>query len=127
VIERAVPLPKTDDVEAKLREFSLQTGLSMGEPASPGAASSARCTEATVATGPRRRRRTSECWQNLRRFEQVSRLRDHNHRAGALPPLTEAFPLEVSHEHADLDLYRLCGGNPLDGNYFEHACPARAR
>ncbi|WP_320537630.1 SAM-dependent methyltransferase [Pseudarthrobacter sp. IC2-21] len=31
VIERAVPLPKTDDVEAKLREFSLQTGLSMTE------------------------------------------------------------------------------------------------
>jgi methyltransferase (TIGR00027 family) len=31
VIERTVPLPKTDDVEAKLREFSLQTGLSMAE------------------------------------------------------------------------------------------------
>ena len=31
VIERAVSLPKTDDVEAKLREFSLQTGLSMTE------------------------------------------------------------------------------------------------
>ncbi|MDE8669898.1 SAM-dependent methyltransferase [Pseudarthrobacter sp. H3Y2-7] len=31
VIERAVPLPKTDDVEAKLRDFSLQTGLSMTE------------------------------------------------------------------------------------------------
>ncbi|ABK02330.1 putative methyltransferase [Arthrobacter sp. FB24] len=31
VIERAVPLPATDDVEAKLREFSLQTGLSMDE------------------------------------------------------------------------------------------------
>jgi methyltransferase (TIGR00027 family) len=31
VIERAVPLPKTDDVEAKLREFSLQTGLSVSE------------------------------------------------------------------------------------------------
>jgi methyltransferase (TIGR00027 family) len=31
VIERAVPLPKTDDVDAKLREFSLQTGLSMSE------------------------------------------------------------------------------------------------
>jgi hypothetical protein len=31
VIERAVPLPKTDDVEAKLRDFSLQTGLSMSE------------------------------------------------------------------------------------------------
>jgi methyltransferase (TIGR00027 family) len=31
VIERAVPLPKTDEVEAKLREFSLQTGLSMAE------------------------------------------------------------------------------------------------
>jgi O-methyltransferase involved in polyketide biosynthesis len=29
VIERAVPLPKTADVEAKLRDFSLQTGLSM--------------------------------------------------------------------------------------------------
>jgi O-methyltransferase involved in polyketide biosynthesis len=31
VIERAVPLPKTDDVDAKLRDFSLQTGLSMSE------------------------------------------------------------------------------------------------
>jgi O-methyltransferase involved in polyketide biosynthesis len=31
VIERAVPLPKTDDVEAKLRDFSLQTGLSISE------------------------------------------------------------------------------------------------
>ena len=31
VIERAVPLPKTDDLEAKLRDFSLQTGLSMSE------------------------------------------------------------------------------------------------
>jgi methyltransferase (TIGR00027 family) len=31
VIERAVPLPKTDDFEAKLRDFSLQTGLPMRE------------------------------------------------------------------------------------------------
>jgi methyltransferase (TIGR00027 family) len=31
VIERAVPLPRTDEVEAKLREFSVQTGLSMTE------------------------------------------------------------------------------------------------
>jgi methyltransferase (TIGR00027 family) len=31
VIERAVPLPKTDDLEGKLRDFSLQTGLSMSE------------------------------------------------------------------------------------------------
>ncbi|MGN7251878.1 SAM-dependent methyltransferase [Arthrobacter sp. SAFR-014] len=31
VIERAVPLPKTDDIEAKLREFSEQTGLPMSE------------------------------------------------------------------------------------------------
>lgn len=31
VIERAVPLPKTDDVEAKLHEFSQQTGLPMSE------------------------------------------------------------------------------------------------
>lgn len=31
VIERAVPLPATDDVEAKLREFSAQTGLPMSE------------------------------------------------------------------------------------------------
>ena len=31
VIERAVPLPKTEDLEAKLRDFSLQTGLPMGE------------------------------------------------------------------------------------------------
>lgn len=31
VIERAIPLPATDDVEAKLREFSAQTGLSMGD------------------------------------------------------------------------------------------------
>jgi methyltransferase (TIGR00027 family) len=31
VIERAVPLPKTDDVEAKLRAFRLQTGLSVSE------------------------------------------------------------------------------------------------
>ena len=31
VIERAVALPKTDDLEAKLRDFSLQTGLSMSE------------------------------------------------------------------------------------------------
>lgn len=31
VIERAVPLPKTDDVEAKLRDFSLRTGLSMSD------------------------------------------------------------------------------------------------
>lgn len=31
VIERAVPLPKTDDMEARLRDFSLQTGLPMSE------------------------------------------------------------------------------------------------
>lgn len=31
VIERAVPLPAGADVEAKLRDFSLQTGLSMDE------------------------------------------------------------------------------------------------
>lgn len=31
VIERAVPLPKTDGFEAKLRDFSLQTGLPMSE------------------------------------------------------------------------------------------------
>ncbi|WP_395401942.1 SAM-dependent methyltransferase [Arthrobacter sp. UC242_113] len=31
VIERAVALPKTDDIEAKLREFSEQTGLPMSE------------------------------------------------------------------------------------------------
>ncbi|MFE4833891.1 SAM-dependent methyltransferase [Arthrobacter sp. NPDC056691] len=31
VIERAVPLPKTDDIEAKLLEFSQQTGLPMSE------------------------------------------------------------------------------------------------
>jgi methyltransferase (TIGR00027 family) len=31
VIERAVPLPKTADLEAKLRDFSLQTGLPMSE------------------------------------------------------------------------------------------------
>jgi methyltransferase (TIGR00027 family) len=31
VIERAVPLPKTEDFEAKLRDFSLQTGLPMSE------------------------------------------------------------------------------------------------
>ncbi|VXC50526.1 S-adenosyl-L-methionine-dependent methyltransferase [Arthrobacter sp. 9AX] len=31
VIERAVPLPKTEDFEAKLREFSLQTGLPMSQ------------------------------------------------------------------------------------------------
>jgi methyltransferase (TIGR00027 family) len=31
VIERAVPLPATEDVEAKLREFSAQTGLPMSE------------------------------------------------------------------------------------------------
>jgi methyltransferase (TIGR00027 family) len=31
VMERAVPLPKTDDIEAKLREFSEQTGLPMSE------------------------------------------------------------------------------------------------
>lgn len=31
VIERAVALPKTDGLEAKLRDFSLQTGLSMSE------------------------------------------------------------------------------------------------
>jgi methyltransferase (TIGR00027 family) len=31
VIERAVPLPKTDDFEARLREFSLQTGLPMSQ------------------------------------------------------------------------------------------------
>jgi methyltransferase (TIGR00027 family) len=31
VIERAVPLPKTDDLDAKLRDFSLQTGMSMSE------------------------------------------------------------------------------------------------
>lgn len=31
VIERAVPLPKTDDIEAKLREFSEQTGLPMSQ------------------------------------------------------------------------------------------------
>jgi methyltransferase (TIGR00027 family) len=31
VIERAVPLPAGEDVEAKLRDFSAQTGLSMGE------------------------------------------------------------------------------------------------
>jgi len=31
VIERAVPIPTTDDMEAKLREFSEQTGLPMSE------------------------------------------------------------------------------------------------
>jgi methyltransferase (TIGR00027 family) len=31
VIERAVPLPETDGIEAKLREFSEQTGLPMSE------------------------------------------------------------------------------------------------
>ncbi|HKS01409.1 MAG TPA: SAM-dependent methyltransferase [Arthrobacter sp.] len=31
VIERAVPIPKTDDMDAKLREFSEQTGLPMSE------------------------------------------------------------------------------------------------
>lgn len=31
VIERAVPIPQTDDMEAKLREFSEQTGLPMSE------------------------------------------------------------------------------------------------
>jgi methyltransferase (TIGR00027 family) len=31
VIERAIALPKTDDIEAKLREFSEQTGLPMSE------------------------------------------------------------------------------------------------
>jgi methyltransferase (TIGR00027 family) len=31
VIERAVPLPRTDDFEAKLRDFSAQTGLPMSE------------------------------------------------------------------------------------------------
>jgi methyltransferase (TIGR00027 family) len=31
VIERAVRLPKTDDFEAKLRDFSLQTGLPMSQ------------------------------------------------------------------------------------------------
>ena len=31
VIERAVALPKTDDIEAKLRDFSEQTGLPMSE------------------------------------------------------------------------------------------------
>jgi methyltransferase (TIGR00027 family) len=31
VIERAVPLPATEEVEAKLREFSAQTGLPMSE------------------------------------------------------------------------------------------------
>jgi methyltransferase (TIGR00027 family) len=31
VIERAVPLPKTDDFEAKLREYSQQTGLPMSQ------------------------------------------------------------------------------------------------
>ncbi len=31
VIERAVALPKTDNLEAKLHDFSLQTGLSMSE------------------------------------------------------------------------------------------------
>ena len=31
VIERAVPLPKTADLEAKLRDFSLQTGLPMSD------------------------------------------------------------------------------------------------
>jgi hypothetical protein len=31
VIERAVPLPKTEDFEAKLRDFSLQTGLPMSK------------------------------------------------------------------------------------------------
>lgn len=31
VIERAVPLARTDDLDAKLRDFSLQTGLSMSE------------------------------------------------------------------------------------------------
>jgi methyltransferase (TIGR00027 family) len=58
VIERAVPLPKTDDLEAKLRDFSLQTGLSMGEllaradpPDPAGLLGSAgwRCTGHTVA------------------------------------------------------------------------------
>ncbi|WP_426766030.1 SAM-dependent methyltransferase [Pseudarthrobacter sp. 1G09] len=31
VIERAVPLPKTDDLDAQLQEFSLKTGLPMSE------------------------------------------------------------------------------------------------
>lgn len=31
VIERAVPLPKTDDLDAQLQEFSLRTGLPMSE------------------------------------------------------------------------------------------------
>jgi hypothetical protein len=31
VIERAVALPRTEDFEAKLREFSAQTGLPMSE------------------------------------------------------------------------------------------------
>ncbi len=31
VIERAVPLPKTDDLDAQLQEFSLTTGLPMSE------------------------------------------------------------------------------------------------
>ncbi|MFE4541505.1 SAM-dependent methyltransferase [Arthrobacter sp. NPDC056727] len=31
VIEQAVPIPRTDDMEAKLREFSEQTGLPMSE------------------------------------------------------------------------------------------------
>ncbi|MDQ0924653.1 methyltransferase (TIGR00027 family) [Pseudarthrobacter sp. W1I19] len=31
VMERAVPLPKTEDFEAKLRDFSLQTGLPMSK------------------------------------------------------------------------------------------------
>lgn len=57
VIERAVPLPKTDDMEAKLRDFSVQTGLSMSEllartdppdPAELLTAAGWRCTPHTV-------------------------------------------------------------------------------
>jgi methyltransferase (TIGR00027 family) len=58
VIERAVPLPKTDDLDAKLRDFSLQTGLSMSEllaradppdPVGPLESAGWRCSEHTVA------------------------------------------------------------------------------
>ena len=57
VIERAVPLPKTDDFEARLRDFSLQTGLPMSkllaradppDPAEPLTTAGWRCTGHTV-------------------------------------------------------------------------------
>ncbi|HJV99754.1 MAG TPA: SAM-dependent methyltransferase [Arthrobacter sp.] len=57
VIERAVPLPKTADLDAKLRDFSLQTGLPMSEllaradppdPAELLSAAGWRCTAHTV-------------------------------------------------------------------------------